>query len=201
MNSFAKRSLDVVLAAVFFVATAPVFLFLIVLILLVDGAPVFFCQERIGRGGQPFRLCKLRTMRNCPGPQVTSADDDRQTTLGRWLRGRKLDELPQLWHVFSGKMSLVGPRPEVPEFVDPDDPLQELVISVRPGLVDPAVLAYLDEEQQLSGVADPEEFYMQEIKPKKLALSAAYIERANIWSDLGLLLRAGGCLLRRGRTQ
>ncbi len=197
MRPVTKRLFDLVVAFCALSVLLPLLVLLSLVILLVDGLPVFFVQERVGLRGRRFKLIKFRTMAAASGPLVTAADDRRQTALGRFLRRRKFDELPQLYHVIMGTMSLVGPRPEVPEFVDVHDPQQELVQSVRPGLVDPAVLEYLNEEQQLNGVKNPEAYYMQEIKPKKLALSAAYIKEATFMSDLGLLARAGSLVLWR----
>ena len=155
--------------------------------------PVLFRQVRVGRWGNLFHIWKFRTMvADAParGPAVTAAGDPRITRAGRILRRTKLDELPQLLNVLLGQMSLVGPRPEVPQYVAlyPPD-LREQVLSVRPGLTDPVSLAYADEARRLAAAADPEREYREVILPAKLQAAAQYAARANLWTDLGVLLR------------
>ena len=125
----------------------------------------------------------------CEGPSITVAGDKRVTRVGRWLRKWKLDELPQLMHVFAGSMSLVGPRPEVPRFVALYDEDQRAVLAFRPGITDPATLAYLDEEDILDGVADWESYYESTVIPDKIAANLQYMSRATITSDLAILVR------------
>lgn len=155
--------------------------------------PVFFRQERVGRFGRPFRIHKLRTMRvgaEAQG-QLTVGEDARVTPLGRWLRAHRLDELPQLIDVLRGDMSLVGPRPEVPRYVvHYPAGLRERVLSVRPGITDPASLAFRGEAAQLAAADDPEREYVQVILPRKLALAADYAERSSLWTDLGVVARS-----------
>lgn len=190
MTTLSKRCLDILVAFSALVFLMPLMAFISILVLVVDKAPVFFLQERICQAGRSFTLLKFRTMRTGPGPAVTSLDDQRKTTLGGWLRRHKLDELPQFLHVLTGTMSLVGPRPEVPQFIDHGNPDQAIVLSVRPGLVDPAVLTYLNEEETLRGVLDPEQHYCDTLRPAKLSLSARYVETAGFWSDVRLLCSA-----------
>ena len=159
--------------------------------------PIFFRQERVGRGGRNFVLYKLRTMRlSTDGPQVTAPGDDRITRVGRILRKTKLDELPQLWNVVRGDMSLVGPRPEVPRYVDLDDPLWMETLRVRPGITDPVTLKLRDEESVLARVeGDPERFYREELQPAKLREYVAY-SRSRSWSkDVAVLCRTVLALL------
>ncbi len=162
--------------------------------------PVFFRQERVGRFGRPFRIHKFRTMRlgaEAQG-QLTVGEDTRVTPLGRWLRAHRLDELPQLIDVLRGDMSLVGPRPEVPRYVAHYPAgLRERVLAVRPGITDPASLAFRGEAAQLAAAADPEREYVEVILPRKLALAADYAARANLWTDLGVVARSLGVLLTR----
>ncbi|MFT7616450.1 MAG: lipopolysaccharide/colanic/teichoic acid biosynthesis glycosyltransferase [Planctomycetota bacterium] len=190
MSALVKRSFDVLVALTALVFLMPVMALVTLFVLIFDHPPVFFLQERICRAGKPFVLVKFRTMRAEDGPEITSQDDKRKTPLGSFLRRYRLDELPQLVHVLRGEMSLVGPRPEVPKFIDHTNPDQAVVLSVRPGLVDPAVLAYFNEEEKLRGVDDPEQYYCEKLRPRKLALSASYVETAGFWSDLRLLFAA-----------
>ncbi len=185
-----KRSLDIFLALSGLILWLPSGAILVVLILLVDRHRPFFVQTRVGRRGRPFRLFKLRTMRRGEGSFVTTADDSRVTALGRFLRRWHLDEWPQLFNILLGDMSLVGPRPEVPQHVNLKDPLQWEVLQVRPGLVDPAVLLFLDEAKELSGQQDVDDYYRRNIQPRKLALSASYLKDATALGDVALLLRA-----------
>lgn len=155
--------------------------------------PVFFRQERVGRGGRLFRIHKFRTMRvDAPslGPQITIGADPRITRSGQWLRASKVDELPQLLDVLRGEMSLVGPRPEVPRYVAfyPDE-LREVVLSVRPGITDPASLSFRHESELLAASADPERTYVEQVLPEKLQLSADYIRRATVGRDLVVILQ------------
>ena len=153
------------------------------------GSPLFV-QERVGRGGRRFLLWKLRTMKAGGGPEVTAAGDTRVTRVGRVLRRLKLDELPQLWNVLRGEMSFVGPRPEVPAFVDLADERWRRVLSVRPGITDPVALALKDEEALLATVAgDRERFYRERLQPFKLRGYLEYIQNRTPWMDLAVIAR------------
>jgi lipopolysaccharide/colanic/teichoic acid biosynthesis glycosyltransferase len=155
---------------------------------LQDGGPVFFRQERIGRHGQPFLVWKFRSMSTRKhGAAVTAGGDPRITPLGTMLRRYKLDELPQLWNVLRGDMSFIGPRPEVPYFVDSGNPTWQAVHRVRPGITDLATLVYRDEERVLAGFSDPERAYRETVLPAKLALNLRYMERRSPVRDLKLL--------------
>lgn len=152
--------------------------------------PVLFRQTRVGRHGVPFTIHKFRSMRVEPGSAITVGEDPRITRSGRFLRASKLDELPQLWDVLRGAMSLVGPRPELPRYVAlyPAD-LREQVLSVRPGITDPASLAFSHEAELLAATSDPEREYREVVLPAKLRLSADYAARASLGSDLRLIAR------------
>ena len=143
----------------------------------------------MGRGGRPFRLVKLRSMRVArEGPRVTARGDDRVTPVGRVLRRTKLDELPELWNVLRGDMSFVGPRPEVPEYVDLTDPAWAEVLQARPGLTDPVTLALRDEEDLMESVAgDRERYYRETLQPRKLAGYRSYLQRRTWRSDVGVI--------------
>lgn len=162
-------------------------------LLKLDGGPVFFRQERVGLRGRRFRVYKFRSMLaswSGPGAQVTAANDLRITPLGQWLRKTKWDEWPQLLNVLRGEMSLVGPRPEVPRYVDMWPAAdRDAVLSVRPGLTDFAALYYFDEQAILAGAADPEESYVRDILPRKVELYRKYVRERNVGLDLRLILR------------
>ncbi len=198
-----KRGFDLCISLLALVVLAPLLLLLALLLLIGSGRPVLFAQERIGMDGRPFRLLKFRTMRPdaTRGLPITGSRDPRVTRVGRWLRALKLDELPQLVNVLRGEMSLVGPRPEVPRYVAQYSAAQREVFLTRPGLTDPASIAFVDEEALLGRVdeARRERFYLDEILPRKLDLNLEYIERAGFWYDLSLLLRTGLALLRPAR--
>ena len=188
-----KRIFDVVLAALGLCVLMPLLAVIAVLIKRDSPGPVFFRQERVGRYGRLFRIHKFRTMvADAPlrGPPITVGDDPRITGVGAWLRRSRLDELPQLLDVLKGDMSLVGPRPEVPKYVElyPSE-LREAVLSLRPGITDPSSLEFLDEAQLLAGARDPEREYREVILPAKLRASALYARRATLGTDLLLLLR------------
>ncbi len=183
-----KRIFDIAVSLAGLLLLAPLLLALAVAVRLDSAGPALFRQERVGRHGRPFRIAKFRTMRPGAGPLVTAGGDPRVTRLGAWLRHWKLDELPQLWNVLRGDMSLVGPRPEVPRYVAhyPDD-LRRCVLSVRPGITDPAAVRFRHEEALLAAATDPERCYVEEILPAKLALYADYVARRSFATDLGVL--------------
>jgi lipopolysaccharide/colanic/teichoic acid biosynthesis glycosyltransferase len=195
-----KRAFDVLVSALGLLLLAPLLLLLAAAVKLDSPGPVFFRQQRVGRHGVPFRIHKFRTMRvdaEALGPQVTVGMDARITRVGHCLRGRRLDELPQLIDVLTGRMSLVGPRPEVPRYVEhyPAE-LKARVLSVRPGITDPASLAFIDEAALLAAAADPEREYITVILPRKLALQANYASKATLGSDLLVIARTVRRLLR-----
>lgn len=167
-------------------------------ILLCDGRPVFFTQERVGRSGRPFRILKFRTMRVSNGKTtpLTSGDgDERITQTGRALRKRRVDEFPQLINVLLGQMSLVGPRPEVPLYVDPGDWRWQKVLSVRPGITGPDSLVFQNEGEQLEQAEDLDRHYRAVILPEKLRVQAEYADTRTFLGDLGLLFRTFGALV------
>ena len=169
---------------------------------LSSGRPIFFRQKRVGQHGDTFDLHKLRTMRNSVGgPQITSNGDSRITRLGRFLRHTKLDELPTLWNVVRGDMSLVGPRPEVPRFVQLADPIWQRILAVRPGITDPVTLHLRSESELLAQVAgDTEEYYAKELQPAKLRGYVVYLEERTWRSDLKVLLQTFAAVVAPGET-
>jgi lipopolysaccharide/colanic/teichoic acid biosynthesis glycosyltransferase len=171
--------------------TSPLLLVSAVTVALTSPGGVLFRQMRVGRNGQIFTLLKLRTMRRSDhGPQVTSGNDPRITSSGRFLRKTKLDELPTFWNVVKGDMAMVGPRPEVPRYVKLDDPVWQKVLAVRPGITDPVTLLMRKEEDLLAQVGgDTEEYYLTQLQPEKMKGYVAYLETRNWHSDLSVLCR------------
>jgi len=186
-----KRLFDLVVAGAGLLLLAPLLLVIALWIKLDSPGPVFFRQQRVGRFGALFRIHKFRSMRGdapLAGPQLTVGADPRITRAGAFLRRSKLDELPQLIDVLAGTMSLVGPRPEVPRYVAmyPAE-LRAKVLSVRPGITDPASIAYRDENTLLAGAADPERVYIEQVMPAKLRFAAQYVDRMSLWNDVRLI--------------
>ena len=196
----AKRTLDLVAAAIGLLVLAPLFAVIAVVIRRDSPGPVFFRQERVGRGGSPFQIFKFRTMRTDAerqGGQLTVGADPRVTGVGRVLRKYKLDELPQLINVVLGDMSLVGPRPEVPRYVALYDERQRRVLDVRPGITDPASIAYREENALLAAAVDPEATYVREVMPAKLEMNLDYLDRRSLLTDLGIIFDTLAKLARR----
>ena len=194
-----KRVFDVFVSSVGLVLTSPVLLVAAIAVKLESPGPAFYSGERVGRGGRPFRILKLRTMRwatENQGPSVTAGDDSRITKVGRFLRRIKGDEIPQLFNVLKGDMSLVGPRPEHPKYVALYTPDQRRVLEVRPGMTSPTAIAFLDEEDVLSG-GDAESTYVSTVMPQKLGMDLKYVESAAFADDLRILGRTVLVVLQR----
>jgi lipopolysaccharide/colanic/teichoic acid biosynthesis glycosyltransferase len=183
----AKRLFDIAIASTGLIVWAVPFAVIALAVKLSSPGPVRFCQQRVGRGGRLFWLYKFRTMRcNAGGTEVTVAGDRRITPVGKILRRLKLDELPQLWNVLVGDMSVIGPRPEVERFVRHYTPEQRAVLEQTPGLAGLAQLVYPHEAEMLGGHPNPEELYVREIMPRKLAVDLEYEKTRTFWSDLRL---------------
>jgi lipopolysaccharide/colanic/teichoic acid biosynthesis glycosyltransferase len=194
----ARRAFDVSAAAVLLAVAAPLLAALAVAVRLDSRGPALHRARRAGRDGTEFTLLKLRTMRTGPGPAVTRAGDPRVTRTGRALRATKLDELPQLWNVLRGDMSLVGPRPEDPRYVAGYTVEQRRVLRARPGLTSPATLLLRDEEAVLERLGgDLDTTYRTLVLPAKLAIDAEYVDRATFATDLAVLARTLGAIVRR----
>ena len=194
--------MDVVLSVTGLVLLLPLLIVIALSVKLTSEGPVLFRQTRVGRFGAPFELLKFRSMRAGEGgPLVTASGDSRITSIGRVLRRLKLDELPQLVNVLRGDMSLVGPRPEVPFYVEqyPAD-LKAKILSVRPGITDQASLSFLDEERILAASDDPERTYVQEILPRKLAVYSGYVDELSLSLDIRILVMTLAALARRPRA-
>lgn len=198
-----KRILDLVGAGAGLVLLAPLFGFLSLAIWAASGHPIYFRQMRAGVGGRPFVLYKFRTMRPLKDAEKGAFDagsSSRVTPVGRFLRKTKLDELPQLWNVVKGDMSLVGPRPEVQRWVTAYPERWAVVHQVRPGITDPASIEFRDEEELLAAAEDPEKLYRETILPRKLDLYEEYVRTRTFWGDVKILWRTVVAVLRPGRA-
>lgn len=187
----AKRMFDMAVAGCSLILLSPLLAALAVALLLLQGRPILFRQERVGRGGTAFMLLKFRTMTRLEGAEKGSFDvggTARITPLGRSLRRTKLDELPQLWNVLRGDMALVGPRPEVRRWVEVYPERWARVLRARPGITDPASILYRDEETLLAQSPDPERTYRETVLPHKLSLYENYVNTRTFRGDLRILL-------------
>ena len=188
----AKRAMDIAISAAALCVLWPVFLLIALAIVIDDPGPVFYRQVRVGRGGRPFRIFKFRTMvvdADKKGLSITVGRDSRITRVGAFLRKTKLDELAQLLNVLCGQMSFVGPRPEVPRYVELYTPYQRQVLLVRPGITDYASIAYRNENDLLAGADDPEKMYSETIMPDKIELNMKYLREISPLADLRLILK------------
>ncbi len=183
------RYFETSIAFLVLVIASPASLLAALLIRVTSPGPVLFRQARVGQSGRAFNLYKLRTMRlSSEGSQVTAANDSRITWIGRILRRTKVDELPELWNVLKGDLSLVGPRPEVPRYVDMENPLWKRVLQARPGITDPVTLKLRNEEVFLAQVeGDREEYYLKVLQPYKLQGYLDYLSTRTSWTDLKIL--------------
>ena len=187
-----KRVFDIVCASLGLVLLAPVNLLIALGIKLADGGPVFYRQIRVGQFGKPFRIWKFRSMvreADKLGLPLTSEADGRITPVGRFLRRFKLDELPQLWNVLVGQMSFVGPRPEVPRYVERYTAEQRDILRYKPGITDIASMLFRNEQALLQGCDNVEEFYLRYCLPKKIELNREYAGNANLALDLWIIVQ------------
>ncbi len=195
-----KRCFDVAAATVALVALSPLLGVCALAVKLDTPGPVLFRHRRVGRGGQGFDVWKFRTMvADHDGPEVTTGGESRITRSGRLLRRHKLDELPQLVNVLAGQMSVVGPRPEVRRYVNLHPDEYRTILSVRPGLTDPASMMFRDEEEILARSDDPLRVYVDEILPTKVALSCRYVHTRSVLGDLRLIVRTLSTIAGPGR--
>jgi lipopolysaccharide/colanic/teichoic acid biosynthesis glycosyltransferase len=203
-GGLAKRLFDLLAAGAGVVLLAPLLLGIALWVGLDSRGPVLFRQVRVGRYGVPFTIYKFRTMADRPdgrrrdaGPQLTVGRDPRITRAGRFLRHYKLDELPQLFNVLEGSMSLVGPRPEVPRYVECYPPaVRNTVLSVAPGVTDLAAILYKDESAILGQARDPERAYVETILPVKLEYYQRYVRERSFWLDLRIIFQTLAAILR-----
>jgi lipopolysaccharide/colanic/teichoic acid biosynthesis glycosyltransferase len=195
-----KRVCDLCISSLALIVLWPVMVALAVAIKLADGGPVFYRGVRVGAGGVPFCIFKFRTMivnADRLGGSSTANDDPRITRIGSKLRKAKLDELPQLLNVLRGDMSLVGPRPEVEEYVRLFSEEERAILTVKPGITDWATLENSDEGALLAGRTDAERVYLDEIRPQKLRLQIAYVRQRSLWVDLTILFRTLAIIVTR----
>lgn len=185
-----KRLLDLAAASIGLAAAAPLLVLVGALIKREDGGPVFYHSTRVGKDGRSFNMYKLRTMvpdADKVGGPNTADDDPRLSTVGKALRKYKIDEIPQLINVLVGDMSLVGPRPEVPEYVALYTPEERQLLSVRPGITDWASIRFSNEGEILRGSLDPEQAYFEKIRPEKIRLGLDYVRYHTLFTDLRIL--------------
>lgn len=187
-----KRLFDLFWSIPGLILLSPLFLLVAAWIKMDSPGPVFFRQVRVGRFEKTFRIYKFRTMvvdADKRGLQLTTGKDPRITRPGEFLRKTKIDELPQLINVVKGEMSLVGPRPEVPKYVAlyPEE-AKTVIFSLRPGITDYAAILFRNENEILEGAADPEQMYVREILPRKIALYLKYADERSLWLDFRLIL-------------
>jgi lipopolysaccharide/colanic/teichoic acid biosynthesis glycosyltransferase len=193
-----KRGFDLVASGLTLLVAWPLLVVLAVVVRLDSRGPALFRQERVGLDGAIFRIHKFRTMRvKHGGLPVSGTGDSRVTRVGRFLRKSKLDELPQMVDVLVGHMSVVGPRPEVPVYVGmwPAD-VRDIILSVRPGITDPASIALRNEAEELAGAEDPERHYIESLLPRKAAMYVDYVSSHNLRGDLAIIGRTLATVIR-----
>lgn len=186
-----KRLFDLTTSGLALVFLSPFLVLVAMTIKISDWGPVFYRGERVGFGLKSFRIFKFRSMvmnADSTGVNSTAEDDPRITGVGKWLRGRKLDELPQLINVFFGDMSLVGPRPEVGQAVARYNKQQKKVFSVRPGMTDFASIRFRNEGDILKGSKDPDKAYREKIFPEKMRLQLSYLKKPSLFKDIRIIL-------------
>lgn len=194
-----KRAFDIALSLCGLAFLWPLLLIIGLVIVVADGFPVVFRQKRVGYRGRLFAIRKFRTMvrdAELRGALLTVGRDSRVTRVGFWLRKLKLDELPQLFNVLLGEMSFVGPRPEVPKYVDQYTVEQRRVLDLVPGITDPASIRFRHESDILESSSSPEKKYIEDIMPQKIRLNLGYAARCNVFTDLLVILRTVASLVR-----
>ena len=196
---FFKRCFDILASLFGLIFLAIPFIFIAIAIKASSKGPVYFRQERVGKNGKHFRIFKFRTMvsdAESKGMQITVGTDSRITKVGKFLRKTKIDELPQLINVLIGQMSFVGPRPEVPHYVEMYTEYQRNVLRIKPGITELASIIYKDENEVLAQSDDPEKTYIEEIMPKKIEINMQYIEKMNVFYDIKLIFKTFAAVLR-----
>lgn len=191
-NFVCKRAFDFTASLLGLLILLPILLITAIFIKLDSRGPIFFKQKRVGKNKETFEIYKFRTMvtdAEKMGKQITIGNDSRITRIGKVIRKCKLDELPQLINVLKGEMSLVGPRPEVPRYVELYDEYQEQILLVKPGITDYASIKFIDENEILGSSSDPEEEYIKEIMPNKIELNMQYIKNFSLFEDIHLILK------------
>ena len=188
---YGKRIFDLVVSLVGLIILWPVFLLSAVLIKIFDKGPIFYKQDRVGQNFKHFKLIKFRTMKaDCSnsGPLITKSNDQRITRVGKFLRKFKLDEMPQIFNVLKGEMSVVGPRPEVEKFVNLFKDDYEEILKVKPGMASETIIFFRDEEETLSQFENVEEGYIKEVLPRKISIDKDYIRNINFLRDCKIFI-------------
>jgi len=189
-KTFGKRLFDIISSLIGLILLSPLFIIISILIKLDSKGSIFYTQERITKDFKPFKLFKFRSMKSdSKGLSITSANDNRITKIGKFIRKSKIDELPQLLNVLIGEMSLVGPRPEVIKYVDIKKDEYQKVLSVKAGITDNSAIEFRDEEGILEGYDDKEKAYIDIILPKKIELYNQYIDNISFKNDIILILK------------
>jgi lipopolysaccharide/colanic/teichoic acid biosynthesis glycosyltransferase len=192
-----KRCVDIALSSLALMLLSPILAVIAVVVWLDSGSPVVFRQERVGLRFRRFHILKFRTMRvQNGGPTVTVAGDARVTRVGRFLRRTKLDEVLQFWNVLRGHMSIVGPRPEVPQYVELFRERYGVILTVRPGITDLASIHFCNEEEVLSRTGDPLRKYAECVLPAKLDLAEQYVSTHTVFGDISILFRTATSIVR-----
>jgi len=190
---FLKRFLDFVVSFLGLIILIPMIILISALIIITSGTPIFFIQKRVGKNGSLYKMKKFRTMVNganqLTGGSITIKNDLRITSIGRFLRKWKLDELPTLWNVLIGDMSLVGPRPDVPGYADNLNGVDRRILELRPGITGPATLKYANEEQLLENVEDPIKYNDEVIFPDKVKINLKYMDKWSFWLDIKIIVK------------
>lgn len=185
-----KRLFDIIVSLIIFLIFLPFGLILSILIVIESRGGVFYLQERIGKNGIPFKLYKFRSMHpnaDKAGKLTVGARDPRVTRMGHFIRRFKLDEFPQFINVLKGDMSIVGPRPEVKEYVDMYTDEQRKILEVKPGVTDYASIEYFNENEILGKAEDPQTTYIEEVMPEKIRINQKYIANPTIGEDLKIM--------------
>ena len=186
-----KRFFDFTISLIILIIFGPLFIILGILIKKDSEGPIFYRQVRIGKDGKPFRIFKFRTMVNNAdksGVTSTKSDDIRITKMGRFIRKYNLDELAQFINVLKGEMSIVGPRPEIPYYVNMFTEEEKIILSVKPGITDWACIWNPDESKLLAGSDDPDRDYLEKIRPEKIRLQLKYVREYSFWIDFKIML-------------
>ncbi|MBR2194331.1 MAG: sugar transferase [Salinivirgaceae bacterium] len=183
-----KWLFDRVVAFTMLIVLMPVLLIVALCILVANGTPIMYIQERIGQNAKPFKLIKFRTMKGEEESPVAAAELNRITRVGRWLRRTKIDELPELLNIFVGDMSFVGPRPDVAGYADKLEGDDRRLLTMKPGLTGVASLKYRNEEDLLAAQPNPQEYNDKVIWPDKVRLNLLYMERQSLWLDVKVLI-------------
>jgi len=188
---FLKRLFDIILSALAIIILSPVFVIIAILVIITDGLPIIYKQQRVGKNCKMFTMYKLRTMTNriVEKDIADLGDSSRITKIGKFLRKTKLDELPQLFNVLKGDMSIVGPRPELKSRLQYYKSHWDKVYSVRPGITGNSSIIFRNEEELLKGVDDPQQYYIDVLLPKKIAMYEEYVDKRNFIYDLLIIFK------------